>query len=845
MNETRSNAETVISPTKRRPTEPGYIDGNVPWQTGKVLLDGYTVTKCLGVGGMGRVYLVEREITNRKLQFAVKILNENAMSCDNQRQMFIRELRTWMDLPSHPHIVGCRFFKTIDQQIAIFSEYIDGGTLGEWIETGQLSDIELILDLTIQFAEGLHAAHLNGIVHQDIKPNNVMITGGKIAKITDFGLARAYQACDPVPPGPGSREKFLTTNGMTLAYCSYEQSSNQKVDHRTDIWSWGLSILEIFTGRATWSVGALAEFALLEYLKERPTKLPPMPEPLTIILDRCFCKDRDERWDSMSEIIPLLLEIYHTETGRTYTRRFPDFKPHVKDIHADPATSGNWKTWTPPEESFKGINHLSDLLETHTTDREHGSKRAQALFDLERFENAQVILAKYLINDTDQFRMELSRVLYQKSILLNFLADYTGADAALEQAICHHQYIAKTAGSSPAFLFQLRIYQCQNLKDQKNYTSILGQITDVIHDILNVLKSVDDPELILQLGSAYRFKAWMVNQLGDSDDALILLDRSETTLSGLVERDDNHRYMSDLAKTYAGKATFLSNMGNFDTCFDYFDKAAQIWEPLVAQGRKDLVVDLANVYRNRAIAYRPISRIPEAINLFEKFNVMLEDLYFNEGQTHLAGQMAAGYLNLAVGLTDLKQFAQALEIFDKAIAFTEPLFFEQGRTELAYCLALIYNNKAVTFNAAGHSRQALPMLDSAINLYESLVFEFGLTEHHQNLAHSYANKAQTYQKLQDNHSAVDLFERCIQIFEMLLHKQNRRELTPIFADLLAEHAFSHHTIGDQARALKVKERALRILNEDLDEQTKRHQSEFIKIIVAKLDKIPPEMTLLV
>src|SRR5262249_58345974 len=141
------------------------------------------------------------------------------------------------------------FFRTIGAEELIFAEFVAGGALADWIHARKLTRLEQILDVAIQFAWGLHAAHERGLIHRDVKPGNVLLTHDGVVKVTDFGLSQALE-------GSGA---------MTPAYCSPEQANRQRLTRATDTWSWGLSVLEMFTGELTWGHGTAAPDALEEY----------------------------------------------------------------------------------------------------------------------------------------------------------------------------------------------------------------------------------------------------------------------------------------------------------------------------------------------------------------------------------------------------------------------------------------------------------------------------------------------------------------------------------------------------------------------------------------------------
>ena len=196
------------------------------WSAGQVILDDFVVERELGEGGMGKVYLLRSRSTGQP--FAVK---RAFLRNEDSRRNFLAELRTWIDLPEHPHLVACRFFRTVGDEVVIFAEFVEGGSLADWIRDRRLTGLEQILDVAIQFAWGLHAAHELGLVHQDVKPGNALMTADGLVKVADFGLARARAVAvagtDETRP---AHRRDVSYGGMTPAYCSPEQARGRAAD---------------------------------------------------------------------------------------------------------------------------------------------------------------------------------------------------------------------------------------------------------------------------------------------------------------------------------------------------------------------------------------------------------------------------------------------------------------------------------------------------------------------------------------------------------------------------------------------------------------------------------------
>ena len=314
---------------------PGPISRRIDWKTGDIILDLYEVTGFLGKGGMGSVYKVLHR--DWGIELAVKIpqpgsdmAGETGME-DEIYNRFVIEAETWVNLGLHPHVVSCYYVRKLEGFPGVFAEYVDGGSLSEHISGKKLYSgdksrvLERILDLAIQFAWGLEYSHTQGLVHQDVKPANVMVTGDGIVKVTDFGLAKAAAGAFGPKKALTGENILVSVGGMTEAYCSPEQSMGVLLNHKTDIWSWGVSILEMFTGKVTWDSGPSVLEALERYVAggSQYPEIPPMPPGLVSILRQCFKYDPAERPPHMAGISDRLKQIYHEVVGSDYSRTLP------------------------------------------------------------------------------------------------------------------------------------------------------------------------------------------------------------------------------------------------------------------------------------------------------------------------------------------------------------------------------------------------------------------------------------------------------------------------------------------------------------------------------------------
>jgi len=299
------------------------IAGPREWQPGDVVLGLYDVAGLLGQGGMGRVYRVHHR--GWGVDLAVKVPLKKALEAAGGVEAFEREAETWVNLPLHPHMVSCYYVRRLEGIPRVFAEFVDGGTLGDAIRLRRLATLDAILDVAVQFAWGLHDAHEQGLVHRDIKPANVMITADGVAKVTDFGLAGARIAPASLMTGTGDTTAMAAGGaGGTPAYMSPEQWSGQPLSRRTDVWSWGLSLLEAFIGDRTWQVGPAGPRALEDAVQAGAVEgLPAIPPVVAALLRRCFTADPDGRPHTMAEAADTLIAVYEAETGRSYPRARP------------------------------------------------------------------------------------------------------------------------------------------------------------------------------------------------------------------------------------------------------------------------------------------------------------------------------------------------------------------------------------------------------------------------------------------------------------------------------------------------------------------------------------------
>ena len=267
----------------------------------------YKITEKLGEGGMGVVYKAEDIRLERTV--ALKFLGSSALEDDESKARFIHEAKAAAAL-NHPNICTIYEIDQADGQPFIAMECIEGTSVKQKVESRPLP-LDEALDIAIQAAQGIHAAHRREIVHRDIKSANIMVSSEGLTKVMDFGLAQL-----------AGRTK-LTKTGSSLgtpAYMSPEQALGEKVDHRSDIWSFGVVLYEMVTGQLPFKgeVEAAVAYGIVNEEPEPPTGLRTgVPIELDRVVSKALAKSREERYQHIDELLVDLRALRReVETGR-------------------------------------------------------------------------------------------------------------------------------------------------------------------------------------------------------------------------------------------------------------------------------------------------------------------------------------------------------------------------------------------------------------------------------------------------------------------------------------------------------------------------------------------------
>jgi TolB-like protein/predicted Ser/Thr protein kinase len=302
----------------------------------------YKILELLGEGGMGQVYLAEDQKLGRRV--ALKVLPPELAADDSRLRRLEREAKAIAAL-NHPNIVTLYSVEEDDGHYFLTMEYVEGETLGDMIARGNVS-LHRFFEIATSLADALYTAHQRNVIHRDLKPANILLTKEGRPKILDFGLAKLRQ---PEAAGEDSPQlgMTLTLEGHvlgTVPYMSPEQVQGKKLDHRTDIFSLGVILYELATGRRPFSGDTSAD-VISSILRDSPRPIGELrvnlPFHLGRIIKRTLEKDPDRRYqtalDLRNELEDLRREI---ETGETLVSEIRERPPQP------PAHAKRWPVWT-------------------------------------------------------------------------------------------------------------------------------------------------------------------------------------------------------------------------------------------------------------------------------------------------------------------------------------------------------------------------------------------------------------------------------------------------------------------------------------------------------------------
>ena len=542
------------------------------------IISHYRILEKLGEGGMGVVY--KAEDTNLERTVAIKFLPHHISANSEERQRFKIEAKAAAAL-NHPNIATIYAIEEFDKEMFIVMEYIDGKELKDKIKSGPIPVDEMI-NIATQIVEGLDAAHKKGIIHRDIKSSNIMITQDRKVKIMDFGLAKIK--------GGTELTKIGSTIG-TAAYMSPEQARGEEIDHRTDIWSFGVVLYEMITGQLPYK-GDYEQAVIYSILNEDPKSITELrgdtPSRLTLIVEKTLHKNPVNRYQTTKDLIEELKAVDKSgssiqEKKVTHTVAVLPFTNMSNDKEQEYFCDGM------AEDIINDLTHLEGLHVVARTSsfafkdknldiREIGMKLgAHSIVEgsVRKAGNRLRITAQ-LINVADGYHLWSERY-----------------DRELEDVFAIQDEIAKN------------IVQALEIKLSKREKRVLGKV-----------KTQD-----VQAYDFYiRGRAYFHQSHQDKTRVAIQM------FKRAIEKDNNY------ALAYAGLADGYSQL------YMYYDKKDEHLEQALVASQKALELDLelAEAHSSRGLALAQNNQFEEAIKEFEaaiQLNPKLFEAYYQYGRT--------------------------------------------------------------------------------------------------------------------------------------------------------------------------------------------------------------------
>jgi len=274
----------------------------------------FTIVRTIGEGGMGVVYLAQDPDFKREV--ALKVLHSDIASNPTKRKRFVREGK-FLNALTHTGIASVYEVGEADDRVFIAMEYVEGPTLTVEIKKKGRLPVERALKMGRHIASALGEAHEMGIIHRDVKPDNVIVCEGDKVKILDFGIAKSS---DPLPVSTDDTTADLTTKGQLLgtpAYMSPEQAKGLPVDQRSDVFSMGIVLYEMLTGRRPFA-GETWQELIIAVNRETPKPMKQfnqdVSDELQKIVDRCLQKSAEPRYKNCAGVAAALDKLVVAQT---------------------------------------------------------------------------------------------------------------------------------------------------------------------------------------------------------------------------------------------------------------------------------------------------------------------------------------------------------------------------------------------------------------------------------------------------------------------------------------------------------------------------------------------------
>ena len=655
----------------------GKQDGSSVLEVGAMLLNEFNVERELGRGGMGKVYLVRSCTTGR--HFAVK---EALVKDESHRRSFLAELQTWIDLPDHPNILACRFFRTVGDEILIFADYVERGSLADWIAQGRLTSLEQKLDVAIQFAWGLHAVHEHCLIHQDVKPGNVLMTKDGTPKVADFGLARSRQRasiCEPssVLNSLGQESILVSSGGMTPAYASPEQRSGRPLSRKTDMWSWAVSVMDMFLGGLSCPYGGhIAADALDEIVSTSgDVGDEQIPEDVAEVLRRCFQVEPSERWANLAAVVDALCSVYRAATGKRYNRICQPGPPDDAE-QADLPSHG--RCTLSPENWLACADELTGRA-PQLKRRAAATVKGSLIEAIRMMDDVVPVMERFIDDARRDSIQRYFDAVYVSADLHRRLSDEHGCLDKLRAAI-HTLQSRDTTRASVRLVLGDAYHACAvAYRDFRHCEEALEEIGKAL-GLLESTATANEPGWLAERAAWLQTLASILGDQGKHSEALRVFER----VIAMLDKPGFEGTPGKLALALNNAGICARNCGLRDMAIAYYQRCIQIRESIVVDQpdvweSKD---QIAGTLGNLSAALCKAGQEDGALEAIDKAVFYRSEILRENAEPELRVSLAKARFNRASVLFQMERWSDAVREYAHVVAIVAPLLELEGRSDL-------------------------------------------------------------------------------------------------------------------------------------------------------------------
>jgi tetratricopeptide (TPR) repeat protein len=786
------------------------------WMCG---LPDFHFAECIGSGGMGDVYLAASKATGRR--FAAKVCHPRT----DYQKAFFRELTLWIDLPEHPNLAPCYFFRSVGESVIIFADFYEAGSLEEWIVQRRLSKVSDAVRISLMMARGLAFLHDLGFVHRDFKPRNVLMSLDGVPKVADFGVAAALAHLVDPQSGPP------TISAATLAYRSPEQADLLPLTPATDVWSWAVTVLHLFAGHVVWLDGAVADRSLTRYLRGAFPGFLAIPARLAALLQQCLIRSLSERIADMRSVVAELKTILDECGEEPPATVVPNIPQGSLPLQASSGTGGTVDWFSPTWWNALLATYDQDIGQLyHPVYVATGSRTARALADLIAFEEIRPELERRAGNNPE-LRGHLAAFYSQLASVRIALGDESAAapffELALETALAMP---ADQEGRTADLI--LSIYMAKALDLEMRAGS--DQATLAFADGVQWLGCSSNRELTSRFRALYGFH---LGRRGDPEGAAKAFSRAMVDLR--AAKLTGWRRASALARIVEIQAEILSQWGAKADAARLLRHAVRIHRSFVAiardpfdseshstdsdahgrPDRREVLARLCSARSGRGNALnslgRPEEGIPDLLDAVRDLSWLVK-----VGESQTAFELSSTYGVLATAYLRNEDWDKALATYEDARRHLERLVVEQGREQLTQALARIYLNvKSALTNRrdttpaqlrSAHDK-AIPLIDRAVQLLEFRIQKSPSRSLYHDLARAYADLGLSQIALGYGEQALRTFDRSRKVYAQLQELPGSADVDGDLAYVNCHRAHALLTMGRVRESLDELHRVVPIL----------------------------------